>query len=223
MPNHLINTNNLSDISAAVTARSNLGVGPVSPFTVPQALAWYPNPFATAQRTLILTQAIMYVHLFNSGPTAITIDKLDANVTVVGSAGAVTRMGLYTVTDQVNPFKWASGTAYASLLVDAGTVATDSGTGQKVITLGTPQVIAANTWFGVAGVEQATPATGATRTVGGNSGSTYYTPWGCVSQSYAGGVTLGLSVGGVTGALPATFTPNSAQNTDGGVGIHRSV
>lgn len=190
---------------------------------MPSAVSqWYCNPLMAGERTIVPTTGNMAVHIFQAPPEGLTIDKLDVNVGTVGSSGAVTRMGLYAVTNQTSPFKWASTVAYASLLVDAGTVATDSGTGQKVITLGTPQVIAGYQWFGVAGVDQV--ATAATRSVGGTAGALWPSPFGNLGAGgYNVGAGLALEVGSISGALPSTFSPGALQATDSGVGIHRSA
>lgn len=61
-----------------------------------------------------------------------TVDILGFNLGTVGSTGSVVRMGIYTLSFD------SAGTMSATLLVDAGTVATTSGTGVKTVTIGSP-------------------------------------------------------------------------------------
>lgn len=183
---------------------------------------WYANPLAFAQRTTAPTLNEGFAHIFFSGPQGMTIDQLDVNVSVVGTSSTA-RTGIYTITDQIRPFKWAANSAWATLLLDCGTVAT-TGTGQVINTLGTPQVIPPNTWFSVVAVEQGTAA--ATRFVAGTSGSFWASPLGNgTAAGYNSSPGCSLTMTGITSTLPGTFTPNGAHaiNTDGGVGIHRSA
>lgn len=183
---------------------------------------WYINPLVVQGRTSVLTQGRFYAHVFFSGPDGVTIDKLDCNVATVGSSGSVTRMGVYQVTNQSRPFAWSNGVAWASLLVDGGTVATDGSTGQKTITLGSALVIPANTWFAVGGADQV--ATPATRYVGGQAGGNWASAFGQTgSGGYGTSAGLSIIADSVTGALPATLTPTTLLNLDSGVGIHRSA
>jgi hypothetical protein len=160
-------------------------------------------------------------HPYYSGPDGVTVDKLDGFVNTVGAAGAVVRGDVYQITNQSRPFSWVAGSKWADLLVDAGTVASDSGTGQKVLTLGAPLVIPPHTWFAVGGVDQV--ATPATRNVGGLSGQNFFTRFGNTTGSYSLSSGVGLLMNAVTGALPAAFTPSGVSNIDSGVGMHRSA
>jgi hypothetical protein len=183
---------------------------------------WYTNPLQVATRTIVNTTNRLFVHPYFSGPDGLTIDKLDASVNTVGSAGTVLRMGAYRINNQSRPFAWVAAQPWASLLVDAGTVATDSGTGQKVITLGTALVIPPNTWFAVGGADQI--ATAATRQISGQSGGNWATPFGnSGGASYGGTPGISLYQDSVTGALPSSFVPLGTVNLDSGVGLHRSA
>jgi hypothetical protein len=189
---------------------------------IPANLAWYVNPVTEDVRTLTPTLNSLVLHLFHSGAEGVTIDKLDAFVNTVGGAGAVLRAGLYRLSDQSRPFL-STTSPWATLLVDAGTVNTATGTGQKVWTLATAQVIPANTWFAVGGVDQV--GTAANRTVGGSAGTLMGTKLGATGSGSYGTGSPGIAfiTTGITGALPASLTAMSVTNVDSGVGIHRSA
>lgn len=183
--------------------------------------SYYMNPMAKNTRLFANAVGDLRLHLYNSGPEGCTIDTLDCNVTTIGSAGAVVRAGLYLPRLQGNPFQWSTGTIWADLLTDAGTVVGDSGTGKKTWTLSVAQVIAPNVWFAVGGVNQVNTST---REVGGLSATSAYTQFGSDTGSYLAKSGIALASTGVTGALGATFTPAGGVNgIDGGVGIHRSA
>ena len=189
------------------------------PWTVGQ---WYCSPLCYQTRTLVPTTSELRLVPFYSGPDGVTIDKLDVCTTVVGSAGSVARLGIWKIDNQTRPFAWAAGTQWATLLTDAGTVATDSGTGSKPITLGTAQVIPAETWFAIGAAHQV--ATAATTQVAGQSGGLWYSPLGNTGAGgYLTSAGLTLVQTSVTGAFGATFTPTGIGNADGGCGLHRSA
>lgn len=221
----LLNTSRQST-SYAATRMGDAASGDPNPPNrfVPANLTWFVNPLTEDVRTIVPTVGQLALHLFYSGADGVTIDKLDAYVNTVGAAGAVLRAGVYQLADQSRPFSSATS-PWASLLLDAGTVNTATGTGQKVWTLATPLVIPANTWFAVGGVDQV--ATAATRTVGGSPGTLMGTKLGMTpgsTGSYGtGSPGIAFLTAGVTGALPASLTSMSTTNVDGGIGIHRSA
>jgi hypothetical protein len=173
--------------------------------------------FAGTTRTTGQTYQQLVVAPLYSGSTAITIDLLSVNV-ATAVASAVYRMGLWTVTNQANPFAWAAA-KWADLLLDAGTVDCST-TGNKTLTIS--QVIPANTWFAIGGVQQG--ASGAAQTVGSTPGIGAFTPFGITAAGagIVGSAAIGLSMAGVTGAL-GNFTPGAATAVGHGVGFHRSA
>jgi hypothetical protein len=162
----------------------------------------------------------MHLHPFNSGPDGCTIDKLDANVQTVGSAGAVVRAGIYTIINQSRPFSYVFGTPYANLVVDAGTQPTDGSTGEKVWTLTPPIVIQPNIWFAIGGVDQVAVAT---RSLANIVNATWG-PYGSAGPNpYTVYPTTALRSSNVPGGLPSAFVPDNLANLDSGIGLHRSA
>ena len=174
-----------------------------------------PLPFVP-MANLQLVQAVLYLGMPIVLPYAITINKLGCFIGTAGSAGSVIRLGIYQITI-ANPYAPVLTSAYATLIVDGGTLAS-TGTGQQSITLGTPQVVAAYTPFSVGLCPQGTPATtpkvyteqqptiGAGSPLGQN---------GILTNVPSGGVT----VTAITGSLPATFTPTAvSQGANGWYG-----
>ena len=192
-----------------------------SMFTPAAVGQWYSNPLMPGVRTLAVTLNRLHLHALYSGPTAITINPMDVTTTVAAGAGGLIRVGIYTITDQENPFTWTAGVAWAGLLVDAGTIDTTTTAGQKTITLGTPQVVPARTWFAVGGVDQVAAPT---RNVGGTAGAARFSPLGSpTAAGFTGTIAISLYQDSVSGALPSTFTPANTVNVDSGVGIRRSA
>lgn len=150
----------------------------------------------------------------------ITIDKLGCYVQTVGSAGSLVRLAVYSPILTTKPFDLALASAYATLLVDGGTVQADSGVGQRVVTLGTPLVILAGTPFCIAVAPQAGGAVGIYHA---GAGAGWAAPWG--SSGVLAGSRLAVTATGVTGAFPGTFTPSAFHTTDiAGAGwYHRSA
>jgi hypothetical protein len=170
----------------------------------------------------VFTQGTLYVALPRLAQTAMTIDQLAISTNVVGSAGSVSRLGVYQVTT-TDPYAVVLSSAYATLLVDGGTVATDGTTGTKTITLGTPLVLSAGTWYALAVADQvAAPASHRVRSQAGSPS----TPWGQTTAHGGVGFQL-VTATGVTGALPATFTPTAFTalngSSDNGVQFHRAT
>lgn len=124
--------------------------------------------------------------------TAITIDRLGADVSVTGDAGSKVRLGVYADTGAAYP---------GTLLVDAGQIAGDSATVQQLtvaLTL-TPGLY----WLGA--VIQSVTTTQPTLRIVSNWTPPVLLGVG-TSLPAGGGTTLGFSQSGVTGALPGTFT-----------------
>jgi hypothetical protein len=133
-------------------------------------------------------------------PRAITIDRLGAEITAVGEAGSKLRIGIYADDGTGKP---------GSLLLDAGQINGDSATVQEITVNQTlnPGIY----WFGA--VVQAVTTTQPTVRIIAN-----WTPPILMGISTslpgAGATVLGLSMSGVTGALPGTFstTPGSSAS-----------
>ena len=192
-----VKANNLSDLASAATARTNLGVLPatmvVPPINRATSNVYCSFPVSSGSQTgsafsngqLPFTPFMLAV-----GRTA---DRIGIEVTVAGTASvSVHRLGI-----------WAdSGGAPGTLLVDAGTVATDS-TGLKEVTIS--QALAANTlyWLGVA--QQGAPATTATIRV-----CVTYGPH--MTDANPSAVPSGHLSTGVTGALGSTPTITTTGN-----------
>jgi hypothetical protein len=190
---------------------------------VPWSLsAWYANPLATGAAQSVGQSNILFAYPMLSGPSGISIDKLDVYVTAVGTASS-TRVGIYKITNQAQPFAWQVGVKYADLLAELGAIPTIA-TGQQVLTPAAPYAIPANTWFLVAGVDQGTALANRFRWVMGQGSAS---PLGIsfasgYSANTAGAVAVYQT--GVSGALPAAFVPaGNYVNYDCGVGVHRSA
>lgn len=195
-----ITSNNLSDLASAATARTNLGVLPATMVVPPinrSAAGIYANfpvggGFTTT--TLNVNGNLFFTPIMLAvGRTA---DRIGIDVTSAGTAAtSVHRVGIWQDSDG------APGT----LLLDAGTTATDS-TGLKEITIS--QALAANTlyWLGVA--QQGAPATLATLRALSSSSQAMIgtassaTPTGIFAQS-------------VTGAFASSPTLSTSSNNSG--------
>lgn len=123
-------------------------------------------------------------------PVPVPIDRFGANVTVVGEAGSVFRLGIYADDGSYYP---------GALLLDAGTIAGDSATVQEKTTfLWLPAGIV---WVG--GAVQGAPTTVPTmQTVAGVNHATQTS-----SNATSSGTTIGFAAAGVSGALPNPFPP----------------
>jgi hypothetical protein len=194
------NANNLSDLASAATARTNLGVLPAT-MVVPPINRATSNVYCSfpvsvgGQTTSTFTNgSLVFVPMMLAvGRTA---DRIGIEVTTAGTAAvSVHRLGI-----------WAdSGGVPGTLLVDAGTVATDS-TGLKEVTIS--QALAANTlyWLGV--VQQGAPGTTATIRVCVTFGSH-------MTDSNPSAVPSGVLASSVTGALGSSPTLSGTGNQQG--------
>jgi hypothetical protein len=187
---------------------------------------WYGTSLSSGAVQNVGQANILFADVpFYSGPTGVTVDQLDAYMTVAGDVAAVTRVGVYKPTNQANPLGWQVGVKWADLLADCGSIAMTGATGQKAITLGTPLVVPANTWFSVAAVDQATTLANRFRwvmpTSGGGQG--FGLNFG-ISYSANSAACIAVYQTGVSGALPAALVPNGNYSAYGaGIGIHRSA
>jgi hypothetical protein len=126
----------------------------------------------------------------------IRIDRLGAEVSTVGEAGSKFRIGVYRDTGGGKP---------GALVVDAGQIAGDSATAQE-LTLSSTLVLDPGVYW-IGGVVQSVTTTQPTlRTVNfQSSGPQIPIAYGSAIPS-AGQVVTALTMTGVTGALPGTFT-----------------
>ena len=182
--------------------------------------AAYINPLCRNHASVAQTLGQLNLHVFNSGPAGVTVSEFGIYIATSGGAGAVYRLGLYTIDNQADPFDWTPGNAWASLLLDAGTIPTTGSYGQS-LTLVTPQAIPPNTWFAVGGVSQVAVCSVEAAQISYGAASPFGMSAG--GGSYGLPATLSLYQAGVSAGLPATFTPGGANSSDSGVGIYRSA
>lgn len=136
-------------------------------------------------------------------PVSTSISKLALDVSTVGSAGALVRLGIRSHNPKTG---WPGG-----VLLDAGTI---DGTvsGVSSITLGSALVLAAG-WYWCTATGQGAPTTQATIRTAGASSVLFPCPLKLPSSGGFAALSLlsmlGFYQGSVTGALPATFTPIS--------------
>lgn len=197
------NANNLSDLASAATARTNLGVLPATMVVPPinradpGAYANFPCGQGTNTTNTLQSNGTLW---FTPMMLAVgrTADRIGIEVTIAGTAAtSVHRLGIWT----------DSGGVPGTLVLDAGTVATDS-TGLKEITIS--QALAANTlyWLGVA--QQGAPATLATLRLVSTQGT-------AMTLSNPAFTPNGLNASGVTG----TFASNPTVSGNNGFGLPR--
>lgn len=205
-------------------ASTGAGILATSKFLPGVVNQWHSGEsLASGNRTTGTTHEAVVVAPLFSGPDGITISKLSVNV-ATAIASAVLRAGLWTIDDQTDPFAFTAAVQWATLLRDVGVSDSTfdlSTTGGKVITLATPLVIPANTWFAIGGATQG--ASGANCTIG-NSGAGVFTPWGLVTPDLGVNASsnIGLRQNSVAGAF-GNFTPGGAVNVGHGVALFRSA
>lgn len=132
-------------------------------------------------------------------PNPIVLARLGAEVTTVGDAGSKFRLGVYADNGYSYP---------GALLLDAGTIAGDSGTIQEVVVSLALQP--GLYWLG--GATQVVSVTQPTmRTVGAVPGN-LTVPIALFSTPGTGATGQGYVQSSVTGALPAQFSPAQAPS-----------
>lgn len=124
---------------------------------------------------------------------ACILKALVCEVTTVGSAGAVVRLGVYT--DD------GTGLWPATLIVDAGTIDATV-LGNTTITLTTAIALPAGRYW-VGGASQGTPTTAPVLRTVGTSGANFMPS----NTASASNIPTGSAQNSVTGALPSTYTP----------------
>jgi hypothetical protein len=131
---------------------------------------------------------------------ALSIDRIGAEVTVVGDAGSKVRLGIYADNGNLYP---------GTLVLDAGQIAGDSATVQE---LTVSQVLAAGVYW-IGGAVQSVTTTQPTLRV--NATWTPPVPTaGSTTTPASNAAFTGYSQSSVTGALPSTFSTSlSATGT----------
>lgn len=172
-------------------------------------------------RTTAQTYQNLVVAPIFTGLRPITIDRWTIHV-ATAAAAAVYRIGVWTLLNQSDPFKWAAGSKYAKLTRDVGAATGTidcSTTGSK--TLADSVTLPANTWVLIGGALQG--ATGANLTIGTNV-SGVHSPYGLVTLAAGinGAAAVGLAQSGQAGAF-GDFTPTGAANVGHGVAFRRSA
>lgn len=124
----------------------------------------------------------------------ITVTRLFADISVVGEAGSVLRLGIYA----------DNGNYPGALILDGGAVAGDSATVQEVTV---SQVLAPGLYW-VGGAVQSAPTTQPTVRVINNA-----SPVGHTALPSANTPFVGYGQTGVTGALPANFSATRSVQT----------
>lgn len=148
---------------------------------------------------------------------AITIDTVGCYVKTGGSAGSVVRIAVYRPQNALDPFALTINSAYADLLVDAGTAAATVNDTRATITLGTPLVIPAGSAFAIAVAVQ---SGGTVVLLGEGLSNQWPSPWG--SDVIIGGANAAVKRTDVTGAFPSTFTPTALHTAGiGGSGWYK--
>lgn len=172
-------------VSAALLARATAPPKPaIGQYTVPCGANTASTSSTLVAGTLRLAPWLVH--------RAITIDRIGAEITTIGDVGSLLRLGIYADNGNAHP---------GSLVLDAGTIAGDSATGQ---TLTISQALQPGLYW-IGGVIQAATTTQPTvRVVGGSWVPPIPLPMGSSAPS-AGTAYIGHSMTGVTGALPATF------------------
>lgn len=130
-------------------------------------------------------------------PRLLSLDQLAVNVTIVGGTGSLMRLGIYNDTGAHVP---------GTVLLDAGTVATESGTGLKSITI--DQSLTPGLWW-FSGCQQGVPSPNATVS----------TAFLATASSTAGALTQTISCRYKTGVTGAFATASALSAADGVAGI----
>ncbi len=161
------------------------------PFTRPEATQWIRGPQLPSTPAIFNNGQLRVVPWFLEG---VTIDQLAIEVTTIGGAGSVHRIGVYADNGSFYP---------GAVLFDSGPLATDV---LGVAAVAAPMTLPPICWVGA--VQQGAPAPGATlRSLTGAGG---YELRGLDFASIAAQSATGYSTVGTTGALPPTFfTGNS--------------
>lgn len=132
-------------------------------------------------------------------PNAVTLSRIGSEITGAGDAGSKLRLGIYTDDGTGRP---------GSLVIDAGTIAGDSVAVQEITI---SQALGSGVFWFVAVVQIVTVTQPTVRTTQPPSG------WGDVGVAAPGAGQedrMFAFAAGVTGALPASYTPTA--NTGGG-------
>jgi hypothetical protein len=178
---------------------------------------YFTNPVITSLTNGALTLNNMYLYIAYSGEVGILINGLDLTVSAAGGAGSAMRGGLYICNKQSNPFWWAAGTAWGTLVSElAATFDGTSATHQLQRWAGTQNLwVPPRTWFGIAGACQ-----GAAISIQqGKIANTQWSVYGAAGSAYNNTPGCVLFCTGINGALPQSFTPTGVGQVDNGLGM----
>lgn len=188
------------DDADAATARTTLGAPPAMPAFKSGRYYFPASQISTATSNTLANGTLRLTPWFVE--RAVTIDRIGGEITVIGDVGSKLRLGIYA----------DDGGGYpGALLLDAGQIAGDSATVQELTVSQTLQP--GLYWIGAA-VQAVTTTQPTVRTIV----SSWLPPALLIfgtSAPAAAATSVGHSMGGVTGALPANFT--TTANTIGSV------
>lgn len=164
---------------------------PTAPLYPPLASGRYYRLPSVAALTTVTSAVGLLRALPKYIPYTTTFDLLGAEVSTVGDAGSKVRIGVYSDDGTGRP---------GSLVLDAGTIAGDSATVQTIT--GLSLTLTAGWYWFAAASQIVTTTAPTTRATGAPIEPTQI---GYPSTPGSNAAASGLSVTGVTGALPATF------------------
>lgn len=163
----------------------------------PQSGVWTPLVNAAISSTVLVTTTLngleMAVPFYV--PIQTTFKAFELEVTAAGTTGAVLRIGV----------RKNNAGLPGAVLADAGTVSGTATGMQATATLGTPLTLKKG-WYFYTVTPQGAPTTGASirLLINGDQRFPIY-----ITTPTANGAIWGYTQGGVTGALPATFTTSA--------------
>lgn len=180
--------------------RGIIGVGrpatppPLPAFTFPAGSYLFPSsPNNTSTANTLGTGTLRAVPFYT--PVALSVARIGAEITAAGDAGGRLRLGVYA--DNGSGFPGA-------LVIDAGTIAADA-VATAEATLASPVTLTPG-WYWLAAVVQAVTTTQPTVRIGAAATPGFlFTPGTALPG--AGSTAVGYSMTGVTGALPAAWSP----------------
>lgn len=178
---------------------------------------WYPAAFPNAASGgATLSVGNLFLAGAYSGEDGIAISRLGASINTP-VATAILRMGIYIINDQLHPFQWTTGVAWATLVSEASaTIDCSQVAGfYSQLMQNSLLYVPPRTWFAIAGVSQ----TAAANLIVGKPLTGVYTPLSAgTANPYNSNTFVALFQTGVTAALPSSFVPSGGSQADAGVG-----
>lgn len=175
---------------------------------------YYPNDLATLTTSSTPGVGDLTLYPAYSGEDGLKIDKI--MVRIVGAvANSQVYGGVYIVNDQLHPYRWVSGQAWATLLVQGPGYADGSSVGNIWYQL-PDTYIPPRTWFAVGGYQ----LVAACEVAAGMRGSPAFSPFGAdlpyLSSNYEYVALRQSNI--TTSSLPQSFVPTSMTSVDSGHG-----